>query len=64
VPEVHENHVLVNGVRLVYDPKNAMLVISQEQHYLHDATKPPITVYCIDFELNPGLEEITFTMKL
>ena len=64
VPEVHEKHVFVNGVRLIFDPKNAMPVISQEQHYLHDATKPPITVYCIDFELAPGLTEATFIFEV
>ena len=63
-PEVFDTYVLVNGVRLGFDPRKASPAIAQELHYLHDATMPPITVYCIDFDLTSGLTDVTFTFEV
>ena len=64
LPEIFETYVLVNGVRLYFDPQKAVPAVSQEMHDLHDATKPPIVVYGIDFELKHGLTDVTFIFEV
>lgn len=63
-PEVYEDRLFVNGVWLRFDPKLVTPAVTQEQHSLHDATKPPVTVYCIDFAVQPGLTEVTFVFEV
>ena len=64
LPEIFETYVLVNGVRLYFDPQKVVPAVSQEMHDLHDATKPPIPVFCIDFELKHGLTDVTFSIEV
>ena len=63
-PVVHQDHVEINGVELCFDAEKVKISIQEVVHALHGYFEGTEIVYCIDFELNPGLEEITFTMKL
>lgn len=63
-PEIYDDRVLVNGVCLRFDPHCSKLAVSTELFYPHDAAQPPETVYCIDFNLAPGLSEATFILEV
>jgi hypothetical protein len=63
-PESYDDKLYINGVWLRFDPKVVTPAVTQEQHSLHDATKPPVTVYCIDFAVQPGLTEVTFVFEV
>ena len=63
-PVVRQDHVEINGVELCFDAEKVKISIQEVVHALHGYFEGTEIVYCIDFELNPGLEEITFTMKL
>ena len=63
-PVVHQDCVEINGVELCFDAEKVKISIQEVVHALHGYFEGTEIVYCIDFELNPGLEEITFTMKL
>ena len=63
-PVIFHDHVLVQGVILRFDPEKAMLSVKEESHNPHNAALPPQAVYCIDFELKPHLQDITFTIEI
>ena len=43
-----------------YPAEDAALSIKEEKHTPHEYDKHDITVYCYDFILNEGVNEITF----
>lgn len=61
-PEVFDDHLVVEGVALSFDPKAALLTVSVEDHAAHDASVVP--VYCIDFAVKPGQKEIRFLFEV
>ena len=65
-PEIFEDHLIVDGVKLVFDPNLVTLHVQEEQHARHVATGNDwnIPCYCIDFELKPGLDKVSFTMNV
>ena len=63
-PIIFHDHVLVQGVILRFDPKKVMLSVKEESHNPHNAALPPQAVYCIDFELKPHLQDLTFTIEI
>ena len=63
-PESYEDRIFVNGVWLRFDPQCAKAAVSTELFYPHDAAQPPVTVYCIDLNLTPGLTEATFIFEV
>lgn len=63
-PEIYDDRIFVNGVCLRFDPHCSKAAVSTELFYPHDAAQPPETVYCIDFNLAPGLSEATFIFEV
>lgn len=63
-PEIYADRIFVNGVCLRFDPQCAKAAVSTELFYPHDAAQPPVTVYCIDLNLTPGLTEATFIFEV
>ena len=63
-PEIKVDHVRIAGITLFYDPACAMPSIKEEIHPLHGFKGEVAPVYCVDFELKPGLKQILFTIKI
>ena len=63
-PEIKVDHVRIAGITLFYDPAYAVPSIKEEIHPLHGFKGEVAPVYCVDFELKPGLEQILFTIKV
>lgn len=63
-PEVFKDYVVVQGVILRFDPEITTLSIKEESHLPHNASLSAQTVYCIDFELKPGLHNVTFHIEI
>ena len=60
-PEIFEDHVLVKGVKLSFDPRAAKIRVSQASHENHNLSVSFIN--CIDFEIEKGLEQVSFTFE-
>jgi len=63
-PERFKDHVVIQGVILRFNPEIMTLSIKEESHLPHNASLPAQTVYCIDFELKPGLQNVTFHIEI
>lgn len=63
-PEVLADRVLVNGVILSFARQNMSVSVKEVLHQPQSASLPAQTVYCIDFELLPGLSDATFTFRI
>ena len=61
-PRAFGDHVIVGDVKLSFDPGAMTLSVNQEQHDLHGFTDDSETVWCLDFELKPGLDQAGFTI--
>ena len=61
-PEIFEDHVIVKGVKLTFDPEMAKVRVTKESHENHDLSISVIN--CIDFELAKGLETVTFGFEV
>lgn len=64
MPQIFADHVHVNGVALSFEGKNMTVSVKEILHQPHLASSPAQTVYCIDFDLMPGLSDATFTFQI
>ena len=63
-PVIFDDHVKVNGVNLYFEPEKVQVSVKEEVHALHGYFDGTEIVYCIDFELKPGLDKIEFAFKM
>ena len=63
-PEITGDQVHIAGITLSYDPACAVPSIHEETHPLHGFTGATVPVFCLDFELKPGLDHIQFTIQI
>ena len=63
-PEIQDACVLVGGVKLGFDPEAVTCSVCEEVHALHGYRGETEKIYCIDFELQPGLKRVKFTMEI
>ena len=61
-PEIYEDHMIVKGVKLTFDPNAVKVRVSEASHENHDLSISFIK--CIDFELVKGLEQVSFTFEI
>lgn len=59
-PEISDKEVKIADIIIKYDSKKCKAVINEACFEPHNARLPNKTVYCIDFILNKGLNDISF----
>lgn len=61
-PKVLKDWIMVGNVALLFESEKVTVKTSEVVHERHGYFDGTELVYCIDFELKPGLEEIRFVM--
>lgn len=58
--KMKDNALVLGRTRLVYPADKALLSMKEEKHTPHEYDKEDVIVYCYDFALNEGVNEIVF----